>query len=612
MKLLKTTLLTLTALSALTLVACSKSKTTEKGPTTKATTKDGSSSKVTTSKRTTTEAKTTDDFDPEVAMDNFIFNANKLKYTVKTDDLTTYVCSEDLIILDYTSDSITDLAWMSVNDEMFEGKLKDNIEVSFVEYGSAVGVATKNLRTLNSIDLVSMGNIWDIFTNVGTTGEYVTNSEYIQYLLCYLADYPKDFAGTITDMKLVIADNEATSATLSGHYGFSNVDLVCEITFDANCNTEKADAWMSNPTYPNAKTTWDEYDMGAFCALFYRDDEDCVPFIDGISYAYYADYEKISTEGIYFAMDRHLSQTDYDNYITKLGTNGYALEDERDGEKCYHKMLRSDVGCVSSIYLEYEDGVFFMEVKPYYVCDEYDRELAINTLLNDNGLIVLPDTDVKSWYAINGTGAQMDSTLYVNDYALVLDVDLTFEDSNKLNNYLEIYKDLLVNTFDYVEHQASLLEENEYYVNFDDTKSVRYLIDGNVLKFRFKAEKSYDIDYIENDVLTPNGFPKVSNVEPYGTTWYYYTSKDEKKHEHFQNGHDYIVAFSLSIHFETETLAETFADNYATILVADYEFTKPTAYFEKESEGLTVKMSITEVATNDYSVNIIYLKDVVE
>ena len=81
MKLLKTTLLSLGALSLGILVSCTKNKTTKKDPTTKVTTKGNSSSKNTTksnssSKKTTTEHKTTQNIDPEVAMNNLEYSVN--------------------------------------------------------------------------------------------------------------------------------------------------------------------------------------------------------------------------------------------------------------------------------------------------------------------------------------------------------------------------------------------------------------------------------------------------------------------------------------------------------------------------------------------------------
>ena len=78
-----------------------------------------------------------------------------------------------------------------------------------------------------------------------------------------MAEAPKDFAGTIDEVKLTIYGEDASSATLSGHFGLWNVDLEANITF----NTTGADktiptTWMANPVYPAAKTEWD-----MFCPL---------------------------------------------------------------------------------------------------------------------------------------------------------------------------------------------------------------------------------------------------------------------------------------------------------------------------------------------------------
>lgn len=609
MKLLKTTLLSLGALSLGILVSCTKNKTTKKDPTTKVTTKGNSSSKNTTksnssSKKTTTEHKTTQNIDPEVAMNNFLSKVDNLNYKVTSDDLTTYVCEEKLIILDYTSDEIADIAWMSLNGEMFEGKMRDTFDVEFYNYSTAIETATYGFRTINSIKYVSGGNIWDLFTNIGRTGEYVTNSEYIKLILCYLTDAPKDFAGTIEEVKLTINGENANSATLSGHYGMWDKDLEATITFDTQgVNRTTADAWMVDPVYPSAKTEWDFNDLGSFTALFYVDDEDCLPFVNGLTYAYYVNYEAVGQYDMYEAFDKHLSLEDYTNYVNKLASNGYMEEVERDGDKYYHKLLRDDVGLVASVYVEWDetDG-FYLALKPYYICDEYHHIDDINDILDGCGLIPLSTKDVIDAYGINVTGADMDSTIYISDYALVLEVELEFESDTFAQTYLEKYIELLLDN-GYFEKEASMFEPNEYYQTIDEAKSVRYMINNNILQFRFKASTHYDMDYIDAD-LQLYGFTTIQGKTT--DEWLFYTAKNNLKHEHFQNGHDYIYAFNVSICFADATKADAFADAYASALDA-LGFDLENRVFAKDL--LTVKIEVNMNDDETYMVSLRFRKD---
>lgn len=610
MKLLKTILIALGAVSLGILVSCNKKKTTKIDPTTKVTTKDNSSSRNTTkgnssTKRTTTEKITTQDIDPEVAMNNFLSKVDSLNYTVKSEDLTTYVINENLIMLDYTSPETSDLAWMCVNGEVFEGRMRSTFDVTFIEYGNAISTATYAFRTLNSIEYASGGNIWDLFTNIGRTGEYISTSEYLKVILCYLAEAPKDFAGTIDEVKLTIYGEAANKATLSGHFGLWNVDLEAEITFDTT-GVDKTipNTWMESPVYPAAKTEWDMYDMGSFVTLFYKDDEDCLPFVDGMTYAYYVNYQVVSQNEVYEARDLHLAQSDYLNYIAKLESNGYTLETERDGIQYYHKSLRPDVGLVASVMVDWDStNGFYLALRPYYVCEEYDRLSDINSLLTANNLPNLSTKSVKECYAMDVTGPDMDEIIYISEYSLVLEADLTFEDETTAEIYLAAFIEYVLE-LGYKEHPASMFDPNEYYQTVDETKSVRYMINNNVLSFRFKAAKYYAMIDVD-EALDLNGFTSITGKTT--DAWLYYTAKDEKKHEHFQNGHDYIYAFSVNLCYEDANKADAFADAYASELVNNLGFEEMNGFFVKDL--LTVKIQVLMNEDQTYLVTLKFLKD---
>jgi hypothetical protein len=202
------------AVLGLSFTACkSKKKTTKKTTDSKPTSGTKTNTKTNTSKKQTTEAKPS--FDPEVAMDNFLENIDDLNYTTSSDRLTTNVYSENLITLDYSDIYSVDRAIMTVDGEVFEGKITETglEDVIFFKYGNSLDAATEQYRTLGIIPIISRGNIWDIFTNIGDTGEYVTNSEEIKYMLAMIADYPKDFTGAMSQVSLKLDKTDPSKAS---------------------------------------------------------------------------------------------------------------------------------------------------------------------------------------------------------------------------------------------------------------------------------------------------------------------------------------------------------------------------------------------------------------
>lgn len=124
---------------------------------------------------------------------------------------------------------------------------------------------------------------------------------------------------------------------------------------------------------------------------------------------------------------------------------------------------------------------------------------------------------------------------------------------------------------------------------------------------RFKAATKYAMDDID-EALILNGF---AGIKANATdAWLYYTAKDEKRHEHFQNGHNYIYAFSLSLAYETASQTDAFADAYAGALVDDLGFELENGFFVKDL--LSVKIQVLMNEDQTYLVNVRVFRDSTE
>ena len=536
------------------------------------------SSKPTDTKPTETDTsgKDTDapkELDPEVAMNNFLAKIDNNNYTMESNRLITNINGENLITLNYSDESFIDRAIMTVDGEVFEGKITETglEDVVFFKYGNSLAAATEQYRTLSIIQTVAYGNIWDIFTNIGNTGEYVTNSEEMKYMLAMIADYPKDFTGAMSEVTLTLDAENPTKATFdatSTISGFSTIHL--EVTFGKAEGNQYAESWMENPIYPEAKTEWSDNDYGMFTALFYDEFDHCIPFVDGATYAFYADPNSLIEGYDLIIVDKHFKETDYNVYISKLLTDGFEYEEERDGFKHYHKLIRPEVKCYASIYLDYDEDGIYMEVASYYDCTEYDDFNDIATLVKNNGFVELPDgTNITDSYAIDGTGPQMDSTLYINEYALVLETEFEFESSEAARAYLDSYVDLLLAAH-YIEKQPSMFDINVYYQTFDEVFTVKWIISNNVLSMRFVAKKQYSLDQI-NGIIGEYGFPSIPG-ESSDYTYMYVIAKNDKNYDHYQSGYNYELSFDVRVAVSTEDEALYFILDVEHELVDTYEF----------------------------------------
>ena len=582
MKLFKTGLIMVSTLSLCLLASCGGKKTTKK------TTKGGTQ---TTKTNTSSTTKKGDSFDPEVAMNNFLANIDTNNYRMASNRLATNVCGNTLITLDYADEYSIDRAIMTgVGREVFEAKITDEglSEVNFFKYGNSMEAATEQYRTLKIIPLIAQGNVWDIFTNVGDTGEYVTNSEEIKYMLAMIADYPKDFTGAMSRVTLTLDktdDKKATFDATSTITGFETIHL--EVWFGRAESNQYAEAWMENPVYPEAKTEWNDDDYGLFTALFYDDFDHCIPFVDGASYAFYADPNSIREGDALIIQDKHFTQESFEAYISKLETDGFVKEDERDGRRSYHKILRSDVKCYASILLDCTHGLY-MEIYPYYKCDEYEDSDDIANLIKNAGFVELPNMGVSS-YAIDGTGAQMDSTLYMTEYALVLDAEFYFAESDEAIAALDEYVALLV-AAGYIEKQPSLFDINEYYQTYDEMFTVKYRIDYGVLYMRFMAKKQYSLTDI-NEIIGAKGFPNVPYDED-EYSFYFLMAKNDKNNEYYQNGHEYELAFDVRAAIINENEVDAFYNDLGIRLVDGSGFTfEGNGIFTKGDLKVRVKVA---------------------
>ena len=534
--------------------------------------KDDKKKEETSTSDVTPTSTSTDDFDNAVAIQNFARNIESNNYVVKGNDFEINVASDDAVSFAYSrGKEIRDFVVMSVNDEVFQafpnGQTLDWL--LFVQYGNSVEACAKKGKVLNYMTNIFGDNMFNAFTSLQQEdGLYISHSSMIQDMIQAMGSYPDLVYGSMERTYLKIDNEEATSAHLTTHV-YNEVarydyDIVMDITFgDATVN-ELAQDWMDNPQYPENPPTWTNNQLGAVDFIFNLWPNETpgngLPFIQGASYGLYMDMDQVMRGNIIIE-DRHMTEQAADNYINVLTSNGFEEAQDEDGDICYRKLLRQESRCYSSVYVDYIDDTFYLFASTYYEYTHY------NDLSIINGTITLPrsgsfpelknDNNIISFDAKDTLMHERESYLYLNEYDLVYEIDINYNDNFDVDAYLDEYFDRLDEAgFIYISSAADprFSDENGD-INF------RFNIDyaNNTLNLKFKTKKRYSLFEV-NAIL--EDYPDLI----LGNEIYYYTAHDSISHQYIMKSVVYELNYRLDVYFNSENAANNFIDTYIEAL----------------------------------------------
>ncbi len=507
----------------------------------------------------------------ERAMQNFLDKLSNGNYTVDSAGyLKTTAYSEDLVYFDYEDDeSYNDFAVMSVDHEVFQGSLEEDVsDVSFLREGSALETVINRLPGYWMTDEASGGNIYNVFYNdTEDPLKFVSYDAGIQDHVRSLAGYGQVAVNYMHEVYLsmdqedpevvhvqaVVDDDEVA------RYYFDDIDIT--ITFGDAQPDARAEAWMKAPSYPEARTQWTESDIFVFNSVFlpgYGDQ--AIPYIPFASYALTVDEERFISDDAVYIRDSHATQEDTENYQQILIDNGYEACTEDDGT-WYRKLLREETKCYASISAVYNDGLD-VTAKKYYDFPKYEGLEQINELIAGNGYPGLSETDAMT--VLDATDAKFEQTeswLYFYDYDIVLYVNARYEDPDQVMAYLDSYaSEILKEGFSPVYVNNDEAEGIDHYRSEDGSKTFRYHFedDGETLTLLYKAEKCLTASQVQ-EILAEQGFP-----EPDMTA--YVTGRDHKKFEEVLYGKTYDASLAITMRFDSSAAAEEYLNQYVGVL----------------------------------------------
>lgn len=514
--------------------------------------------------------ESSDVFDYELALENLVENIDNNNYVIKGNDFEINVASENLVSYEYgNSIQNKDFVVMSVDDEVFQAFPKNNNleHILFVQYGNSVEACTNQALVLNFITYFFGGNMFDAFTSLPEEdGLYVSHEVLIKELIQRLGTYSDIIFSSMENVYLKIDNEGATSCHFKVHvynevsrYDF---DIEIDVTFGNAKENELAKAWINNPTYPENPTNWSINQLGVIDMLFnlYPNEVsgNALPFIEGASYALYLDPNS-AYNGYVVIQDRHMTETQVNNYINVLKSNGFVETIDEEGDICYRKLLRSESMCYSEVYLGYGDGLILL-LEEYYEFEHINNLDELNTLINmkSNGEYPKLDSDgVKSIDAANTIYEEYESYLYLSEYEFVYMVDIEFEDDFDIDSYVDSYIEKLeASGFEFINSQA-----DPRFAKGNDEVNFRYNIDyfNNTLNIKFKTYKNYSLFEIDQ-VL--DYYPDIM----LGNELDYYTAHSSITHDFIVNSKNYELDFKLNAYFESESAALEFIDSYINLL----------------------------------------------
>ncbi len=540
----------------------------------------------------------------EAAMDNFLARLSEGNYVMDAKNyLKTTVSSENQLCLDYVDESYSDFAVMSVNNEVFQAKLtEDGLgDAAFLGEGTALEAASDRLPTVWLSEEVSGGNIFNVFFN--DTAAPLTFTSYDDNLktsVAGFAGYGQNLVRLMHEVYLTLDAENPTTARITAEMDEDVVariapdDIDITITFGGAETNAAADAWMSSPVYPKARTAWNDTDEFIFNSVFITTDgASLLPFPAFASYALLNDTEDFVRKEQATLRDSHATEEDVNAYLAELEKAGFEKAEETDEDGAVHtwyrKLLREDYHCYASVCVEYNNGADII-AKKYYDMPAYDTLEAVNSVLPEHGYPALPDAieGLNEIHALDHVDEATEGWLYFFDYDTVLYVDMTFDDDDAAVAFINEYREILENTGFTLEttpeevpmeeeesshmlgesigevHFHPLKDEvaentDERYVSENGFADFRYLYGGDgKLTLRFKAQ-TYIYAKEAAAIISDAGFPAIELTEPT-------TVRNLAKFQKAQYDRDVTLCLSVSQNFADNAAAESFLDSYTAAL----------------------------------------------
>ena len=555
----------------------------------------------------------------ERAMENFLAKLEEGNYVIHADDyLKTTVFSRDQVWFDYAEDMYDDFAVVSVDDESFQGYLTADglTEVSYLGEGQAIEAAKEKLPNIWTDENVSGGNIYNLFYNSQEEPlTFVSHEDAVKQSLAGFTGIGSAAARLMHEVFLVLDNEDPSVVHLQAEIdddpvarmSFDDVDLV--ISFGDAESEPSAEAWMSDPVYPEAEQEWSESDKFILNSVFLPGyGEAALPFPSFASYAFKIDEENFVSDDEVRIRDPRATEEDMDEYISLLLNEGFSGTEEtgEDGtvRTYYRRILREDYKCYTSVDLQYNDGVDLV-AKKYYdfpVCDGLDE---INGVIGSYGFTALPDS--SNFTSVKGTDRANELTeswLYFFDYDLVLYVNIEFGDSDELLAYLEDYEKTLPEAgFEPVRLNGD--EEIDRYESSNGLSSFKYHFeDDGTVSLLYKAEHYITPEEAEAKIAEA-GFPAIDLADNA-------ISRDLKAFRKVQYGLDNKAFLTVGETFESAGEAEDYLSRYEEALnAAGFDRENPAVagsnkqvalvneekgfvigidFFENEDGGATVNM----------------------
>lgn len=501
----------------------------------------------------------------ETAMNNFLKKVEEGNYTINAEGfLKTSVYSNDLVWFDYVEDLYDDFTVMRVNDEVFRGVLTEDgvTDICFLGEGLATDAIKSRLLNYWLDESVSDGNIYNLFYNQQDEPlTFVSYDDMVKQTLVAFAGYGDSALRLMEEVYLEMDDVDPSEVHLKAVVNDDVVarvfydDIDVTVTFGNAEDNAAAEAWMSNPVYPEAKEGWDDTDVFILNSVFLPGyGEEAVPFPAFASYAMKIDEENFVADDRVYIRDSKASESDMEEYINLLLKEGFTEAEDH----VYRRMLREEYNCYSSIALEYDKGVNLTANK-YYDFPVYNGLDAANTVIESLGYLPLPSSDnFENIKATDRANELTESWLYFFTYDSVLYVDMDYKDYDATLAYIKDYEKALADA-GFLPVYIDDTEEIDRYESENEFNSFQYHFgDDNTVSFLFKAEKYIVPDEAEK-LIQEAGFPPIELQEPIAC-------RNLTKFEKAQYDFDYKLFLALSQTFENAQAAEEFLTSYEAAL----------------------------------------------
>lgn len=387
----------------------------------------------------------------ELAMDNFVKKLEAGNYVVDAKDyVKTTVLSPEVVYFRYHFVGPDDFAFMTSKGETFEGTLGEKAveDITFVSTENAIRTAKMLLP--NNWVTITNGNMFELFyNNVEKPLQFQSNEDYVKSTLVELAGYTERAMMLMHEVYMEFDEVDPTSVHFTAEI---DDDLVARIYYDdldltLNFGVAESDplidAWLKEPVYPETRTAWTDSDLFYLNSVFLPGYGKEIPFPDFSSYAMIFDEEVFNNNEAIRLSDAHASEEDVENYKKTLLENGFVETKQTldDGNEVtvYRKLLREKYKSYASVYPYYENG-FVLEAERYYDTPEYTSLDQINEVLEKNGFMRLPETElISEWYGKDTAAERSESWLFFFDYDLSLLIPVECEDEDALHEYLDAY-----------------------------------------------------------------------------------------------------------------------------------------------------------------------------